>query len=370
MKKEKIMDTRRSGLFAVMVAFSLCACSGPSAPPVEVSTPPATSANDAAPAPEAPVEAAPPAAEAAPEAPATPVESASDFSVEPFQGDYATDDYARRGEGYDWVAVTIEKMNDQSAYIKVRARGDKKRPTCSFDGVGVVKSATVLQVDFDGRPVLFTVEGDVLTVSVTSEEDQGILHYFCSGGATLEGPYTRLKEALDSSTIAPEAFSQELSLQNVTFTITANDALPQATLVVRPKGLEIDNAFVVRQVEGQVTGAEIEDLNSDGWPELMVYSRSIEAGNSGSVVAFSVNNGKSMSDIAFPPLEGEALVGYRGGDEFSVVETSLGRRFRVYKEGDADGAPTGPMRQLQYKLQDGEASRAFTLVDVTEIPLS
>jgi hypothetical protein len=102
----------------------------------------------------------------------------------------------------------------------------------------------------------------------------------------------------------------------------------------------------------------------------MVYSRSIEAGNPGSVVAFSVNNGKSMSDIAFPPLEGEALVGYRGGDEFSVVETSLGRRFRVYKEGDADGAPTGPMRQLQYKLQDGEASRAFTLVDVTEIPLS
>ena len=76
-----------------------------------------------------------------------------------------------------------------------------------------------------------------------------------------------------------------------------------------------------------------------------------------------------MSEVAFPPLEGDVLVGYRGGDEFSVVETSLGRRFRVFKEGDADDAPTGPMRQLQYKLEEGEASRAFKLVDVTEIPL-
>ena len=373
------MGTRCSGLFAVMVAFSLCACSGPSAPPVKVTPPPTAIPEPAA---GAPAETIPPAESNAPESPA-PIADASApaevgvvvdepalaFSVDPFVGDYATDDYARRCEGYDWVSVTVEKMHDQAAYIKVRARGDKKRPTCSFDGVGMVKSATVLEAEFGGRPLLFTVEGDVLTVSVTVEEDKGILHYFCSGGATLEGPYTRLKEALDTSAIAPEAFSKELSLQNVTFTITANDALPQATLVVRPAGLEIDNSFVVQQAEGQVTGAEIEDLNSDGWPELMVYSRSIEGSNPGSVVAFSVNNGKSMSSVAFPPLEGGALVGYRGGDEFSVVETSLARRFRIYKEGDADGAPTGPMRQLQYKLVEGEASRIFKLVDVTEIPL-
>ena len=360
------MVTPRSSLFAVMVAFSLCACSGPSAPPVAVAPPPATAPETAV---EAPVP--PPAAESTPpEAPAPAAEpDAPAFSVDAFLGDYATDDYARRGEGYDWVGVTIEKMSDQTAYIKVRARGDKKRPTCSFDGVGTVKSAAVLETAFDGHPLLFTLEGDSLKASVTSEDDQFVLSYFCSGGATLEGPYTRLPEALEASAMAPEAFSRELSLQNITFTITANDSMPQATLVVRPKGLELDNSFVVRSIEGQVTDAEIEDLNSDGWPEVMVYNRANEPGGAGGVVAFSVNNGKSLSEVAFPPLEGDALVGYRGGDEFSVVETSLGRRFRVYQEGDADGAPTGPMRQLQYKLVEGEASRAFKLTDTIEIPL-
>ncbi len=359
------MVTSRSGLFAVMVACSLCACSGPSAPPVAVTPPPpgAPETIEETPASPSAAEATPPEAPAPVADPAPP-----SFSVDSLVGDYATDDYARRGDGYDWVSVSVEKMDNQSAYIKVRARGDIKRPTCSFDGVGTATSATVLQVDFDGRPLLFTFEGDVLRVSVTTEDDEGILHYFCSGGATLEGPYTRLKEALDTSAIAPEAFSTELSLQNVTFTITANDSIPKATLVVRPAGLENDNAFVVRSIEGQVSGAEIEDLNADGWPEVMVYYRSNEPGGAGSVVAFSVNGGKSMSEVAFPPLEGEALAGYRGGDDFSVVETSLARRFRVYKDGDADGAPTGPMRQLRYRLEEGEATRAFKLVDMAEIP--
>ena len=50
--------------------------------------------------------------------------------------------------------------------------------------------------------------------------------------------------------------------------------------------------------------------------------------------------------------------GYIGNDEFSVVETSLSRRFPMYK----DGKPTKKTRQIEYKLIDGEASRLFKVV--------
>jgi hypothetical protein len=45
-----------------------------------------------------------------------------------------------------------------------------------------------------------------------------------------------------------------------------------------------------------------------------------------------------------------------GHDEFAVVENTLVRRFPVYKDGDSNAAPSGGVRQLQYKLKPGEAN--------------
>lgn len=364
------MDTRRSCLVAAMVSIALSACSGPSAPPVEVSTPPATPANDGASAPEIPAESSASGVGPSSEANAAAVGVNQELSVDPFVGHYATEDYARRGEGYDWVAVAIEKIDDHSAYVKVRSRGDKKRPTCSFDGVGTPVDGSTLEVRVDAHPLRFTLAGDTLTAAVTVEDDRYLLSYFCSGGATLEGPFLRISEPLDAAQVAQEAYSTTLSLQQVTFQITANDSLPRATVVIRPEGLTEDSRLVVTEVEGMVTGAEINDLNSDGWPEFFIYSRGIEPGAAGGIIGYSVNGGKSMSAIAIPALSEEARIGYRGGDEFTIVETSLARRFRVYRDGDPDGAPTGPMRQLTYHLTEGENARTLTLASMTEIELS
>jgi hypothetical protein len=55
-----------------------------------------------------------------------------------------------------------------------------------------------------------------------------------------------------------------------------------------------------------------------------------------------------------------------GHDEFAVLENVLGRRFPVYKEGDANSEPSGKTRQLQYKLTPGEAGWVLQLKDITE----
>ena len=53
-------------------------------------------------------------------------------------------------------------------------------------------------------------------------------------------------------------------------------------LTIVPSGLTGDNAPIVQDVDGVVTGAEIEDLNSDGCPEIFVYVQSAGSGSYGS----------------------------------------------------------------------------------------
>ena len=71
--------------------------------------------------------------------------------------------------------------------------------------------------------------------------------------------------------------------------------------------------------------AEVADLDRDGSPEIYVYLKSTAAGSHGSLLAFSANRRKSLSDIFLAPLtdRNKAARGYRGQDEFAVVEHRL-----------------------------------------------
>lgn len=98
------------------------------------------------------------------------------------------------------------------------------------------------------------------------------------------------------------------------------------------------------------------DLNVDSSPEIYLYVATNDGSKTGSVVAYAANHKKSPSQIYLPPLENEKdRRGYRGGDEFAVVESILGRRFPIYPDDQSDAKPTGRTRQLQYKLTPGEA---------------
>ena len=79
-------------------------------------------------------------------------------------------------------------------------------------------------------------------------------------------------------------------------------------------------------------------------------------------MALSANKKKSMSQIAVPELTPKQAKGYRGGDEFALVENAIARRFTLHN-GDK---PTDRMRQLQYKLRPGEASWVLKVNRATE----
>jgi hypothetical protein len=180
---------------------------------------------------------------------------------------------------------------------------------------------------------------------------------------------TVLALALGSSPAgALEAYDQTLELQGVTFRVECDNAASENTLTLTPSGLEEDNSVITSQVDGVVTGAEVADLNADGSPEVYVYVTSAGSGSYGSLAAWSANRKKSLSAIFLPelaedPVHGE---GYMGHDTFAVAEQYLVRSFPIYKEGDPNAAPSGGTRQLQYKLEPGEATWQLVLVEAMD----
>lgn len=153
-------------------------------------------------------------------------------------------------------------------------------------------------------------------------------------------------------------FSKTLELQGITFVVECENSSSINKVKITPKGLGGSNDPIEEEADGTVFGAEVADLDANGSPEVYVYVTSAGSGSYGSLIAYAVNNKKSMSMINLPEIaEGsEEAKGYMGHDEFAVVENSLIRRFPVYKEGDANAKPTGGTRQIQYKLKMGEAA--------------
>ena len=154
-----------------------------------------------------------------------------------------------------------------------------------------------------------------------------------------------------------DGFDKKLTLQGVSFHVSCPNASSINRLRIQPEGLKSDNSVIERDIEGIVTNAEVADLNIDGSPELYIYVTSAGSGSYGSLVAYAANKGKSLSEIYLPPIEEskKAVKGYMGHDEFAVVESSLIRRFPLYKCTDTNATPSGGIRQIQYKLKAGEA---------------
>ena len=294
--------------------------------------------------------------------------TARDTFTETMAGNYVSSDYPKRKEGYDWVAVSVKLLTDSAAHIRIRSRADRKRPTCTFDADAVQSGDHLLKAAVEGKIILFSFAADSLTIQTGNEEDSGILNYFCSGGGSLAGSYQKIKDPLDKKQIDSTVFLKVLSMQNIFFDIRTTGEGSLQQLIIQPAGLEKDNTKITLETDGSVTNAEIEDLNSDGFPEILIYTVSAGSGSYGNVIAYSVNNGKSMSPIYFPGIADnpKANKGYLGHDEFAIVETHLVQRFRVYNPGDPNCCPTGKIRQVHYKLVDGENSRKFVVDNITE----
>lgn len=284
-------------------------------------------------------------------------------------GSYVSDDYSKRSEGYDWVAVSVTETESNNLNISIRSRADKKKPTCTFDAVAKKVDDKVYRTQIDEKSILFEFTNAQINITAEKEEDEGLLYFYCSGGASIAGTYLKINEPIDQSQIDKTKFKRVLNIQDVGFNISSIEKDGKNILTIFTFGLKEREYNETFNIDGEeVINAEVEDLNSDGSPELFVYTQSVGSGSYGNVYAFSVNNKKSMSEVYFQPTaeNSEINKGYMGHDEFSLVENTLGQRFPIYKEGDTNAEPTGGTRQVSYRLVEGEAIRKLKVDKITE----
>ena len=154
-----------------------------------------------------------------------------------------------------------------------------------------------------------------------------------------------------------EPFFAQQVLQDVTFQVESPNDSSINRVVVRADGPSGRIGEVETEADGTITGVEIDDMDADGYPEIYVYVASAGSGSYGSLIAYASNRNKSLTPITLPALDDHPALmkGYMGHDQFAVGEGALLRRFPIYKDGDSNAKPTGGTRQIQYKLQAGEA---------------
>lgn len=161
-------------------------------------------------------------------------------------------------------------------------------------------------------------------------------------------------------------FAQTLSLQGVQFTVKARGEGSMQNLVVKAKEGSVSFPVIKDEVDGNVTAAEVDDLNSDGRPELVLSVVSAGSGSYGTVLAWSASKGHTLLPIYLPELTAAQLKGYMGHDRFAVVRGTLVRSFPLYRDGDSNAKPTGGTRQIEYKMVTGEASWLFQPIRTTD----
>lgn len=293
-------------------------------------------------------------------------EFTEEFNIE---GNYVSKDYSKRSEGYDWIAISVTEAKSNQVNISVRSRADKKKPTCIFDAVANKVNDKVYQTQIDGKSILFEFTKEQISITTKDKNNEGLLFFYCSGGASIAGTFQKINEPIDQNQIDKTKFNSVLNLQDVGFNVSSIEKDGKNTLTIFTFGLTESEYQETFNIDGEeVINAEVEDLNSDGSPELFVFTRSAGSGSYGNVYAFSVNNKKSMSEVYFQPTAENSKInkGYMGHDEFSLVENTLGQRFPIYKEGDTNAEPSGGTRQISYKLVEGEAMRKLEVDKITE----
>lgn len=160
-------------------------------------------------------------------------------------------------------------------------------------------------------------------------------------------------------------YSQTFTHKRQSYQVEVGSGVTSSTVTITPKGLSLSSKPLKKEVAGLFVRAEMADIDADGEPELYIFMQSPEGQRHGSAIVVASDQGRRMVEVPVPELSADAKnsAGYRGGDEFAIVEKVLARRFPLH---DADGEPTGTMRQLQYKLVKGAAGPTLKLEHAAE----
>jgi len=100
-------------------------------------------------------------------------------------------------------------------------------------------------------------------------------------------------------------------------------------LNIRPIGFKSDSREASIELKARVFGAEIDDLNNDGFPDLIIFIE--DAAGKKSIFPICSQDNERIAPILFPDIynDMELSKGYRGKDEYkwhTLIQTAFTSR--------------------------------------------
>lgn len=143
---------------------------------------------------------------------------------------------------------------------------------------------------------------------------------------------------------------------NVGYRVSCNNKSESENEVsISPKGFGKDVRDVSFSIKGRLRKILVDDLNSDGYPDLVLCVYSGAHGEMGNVAGIASSGNNSLVPVYFPDIYSNPKLreGYKGNDEFTVMMGTLLQTFPIYTSGDTATA-TGSKRVIQYDVTKGE----------------
>jgi hypothetical protein len=138
------------------------------------------------------------------------------------------------------------------------------------------------------------------------------------------------------------------------YRIKCNNKKPDKnTFNINPIGFESGARDYDLEVKGRVIKAEVDDLNNDGFADVVVYVVNYNDHNKGYVIGISSSKNEGMVPMLFPDImdDPKLRVGYMGYDEFTLLQGTMLRTFPLYDTIDpANPKPTGLYRNVHYRV--------------------
>jgi hypothetical protein len=166
--------------------------------------------------------------------------------------------------------------------------------------------------------------------------------------------------ALLFSTVNAEAQARKIdttaSQGNVGYRVMCNNKDESENVVsISPKGFGKEVRDLSFAIKGRLRKILVDDLNSDGYPDLILCIYSGINGTMGNIACVASSGNNSLVPAHFPDIYSAPKLreGYKGHDEFSVMIGTLMQSFPIYKPDDTD-TPTGGTRVIQYNIMNGE----------------
>lgn len=148
-------------------------------------------------------------------------------------------------------------------------------------------------------------------------------------------------------------FDKSASYEKITFRVTSPQTADGNTFTITPTGLSVSNESITKRVKGKVIDVMAEDIDGDNSPEAAVIVELANGHRHAHV--FTTFSGKSFGEVHFSEPGDKALFdGYKGGDEYEMMENTFVRRFPLHGQA-------AKTRQLQFKLKPGEAMKQLVL---------